>query len=537
MLARAASSTASSPRDSPITPRVVDFSAWYADVVAAADLSDASPVRGCSILKPNGYAIWESIQRNLDARIRATGVRNAYFPLLVPAALLSREAAHVSGFAKEAAVVTHTRLRARADGKPGVEVDPESALAEPLIIRPTSEAVIWDALRRWIHSQADLPVLLNQWANVMRWEMRPRPFVRTSEFLWQEGHTAHAEEGEARERAAAMHVLYSQFLSEVLALPCTAGSKSPGERFAGAVDTLTCEVLVQNGWALQAATSHFLGTNFSHAFDVTYVPRVGGGRHPVWATSWGASTRLIGAAIMGHSDDVGLVLPPSVAPVQVVLLPVAPRRQAEAEAGVAVAAAIAAAERAASVLAAAGMRVEIDRDVRNGVGARAYRWERRGTPLRLEVGARELAANAVTARTRVPLLDTTLPMQLRNDGSLTDSVRRLFVEVHAALLASATSREACSIRRTERYDDLRDASAVAEAAISSGSPAPLDCPAFLAPWCEDSAAEASVQAETRFTLRCYPANEQRGTLDTGAALKCFYSGRPATHVALFARAF
>jgi prolyl-tRNA synthetase len=374
-----------------VTARAHDYSQWYADVIAGGDLVDSSPVKGCLILKPRGFAIWERIQGELDARIRAAGAVNAYFPLLLPLSHLSREAQHVEGFAKECAVVTHHRLRAvppdarKPGAGPGVQLepDPDAALPEPLVIRPTSETIIWSSLARWVHSHRDLPVLLNQWANVVRWEMRTRPFLRTSEFLWQEGHTAHATEAEARAYARRiLHDVYRDVCEGVLAMPVVPGVKTPSERFAGADDTLCLEAMMQNGWALQAATSHFLGQNFARAFDVQFETAAGTREH-VWATSWGASTRLVGGLIMSHSDDTGLVLPPRVAPVQVVVLPIV-FKSAGADARAQV---LATASALADQLAAAGVRVKLDAaDVDMPPGARFFEWERRVSVSHVRIG-------------------------------------------------------------------------------------------------------------------------------------------------------
>ena len=303
-----------------LTKRSVDYSRWYNELVVKADLAEQSPVRGCMVIKPYGYAIWERIQQALDARFKATGVQNAYFPLLIPKSYLSKEAEHVEGFAKECAVVTHYRLKTNEEGD-GVVVDPAAKLEEELIIRPTSETTIWNTYRGWIKSWRDLPVLCNQWCNVMRWEMRTRLFLRTSEFLWQEGHTAHATREEAETRAKQMLDVYADFAKDVLAIPMVRGVKSATERFAGALDTYTIEAMMQDGKALQSGTSHFLGQNFGKAFDVKFVDKDNKEQY-AWATSWGVSTRLMGALIMSHSDDNGLVLPPHVAPIQVVIVPI-----------------------------------------------------------------------------------------------------------------------------------------------------------------------------------------------------------------------
>ena len=302
-----------------ITPRATDYSQWYLDVIAAAELSDYSPVKGCMVIRPHGYALWEAMREDLDRRFKATGHVNAYFPLFIPVSFLSKEADHVAGFAKECAIVTHHRLRAAEGG--GVEVDPTSKLEEPLVVRPTSETIIWHMYGQWIQSWRDLPILINQWANVVRWEMKTRLFLRTTEFLWQEGHTAHATAKEAVEETERMLQVYADFARDFLAIPVIPGIKSASERFPGAVETYCIEAMMQNGWALQAGTSHFLGQNFARAFDVSF--QDANGTHDfMWATSWGVSTRLVGALIMAHSDDTGLVLPPKVAPIQVVITPI-----------------------------------------------------------------------------------------------------------------------------------------------------------------------------------------------------------------------
>merc|ERR1719247_2689151 len=324
-----------------LTSREQDFSVWYQDVISAADLVDGSPVKGCMVIKPTGMAIWDAVRDDLDRRIKAAGAQNAYFPLFIPVSFLSKEAEHVEGFAKECAVVTHHRLRTAEGG--GVEPDPEAELEEQLIVRPTLETMIWHMFQRWIMSYRDLPLKVNQWANVVRWELRTRPFLRSAEFLWQEGHTAHATKEEADLQAREMLDAYADLCSSLLALPVVKGVKSPTERFAGADETYTIEALMQNGWALQSGTSHFLGQNFAKAFDV-YFQTADNAQELVWATSWGVSTRLIGALVMAHSDDQGLVLPPAVAPTQVVLVPISPKGP----------------EKAPESLKAAGVRVQVD---------------------------------------------------------------------------------------------------------------------------------------------------------------------------------
>lgn len=598
--ARYASAQASSAI---VVRREVDFSRWYLDVVAAADLIDSGPVKGQVILKPNGYAIWEAIRTELDTRIRAAGAVNAYFPLLLPVSFFSREAAHVEGFAKECAVVTHHRLRVASkpalDGSSNqsahLEPDPTAELGEPLVIRPTSETVIWDAFSRWIKSHRDLPLVLNQWANVVRWEMRTRPFLRTSEFLWQEGHTAHASESEALLLAGRMQDMYAELCETVLAMPVIKGPKSASERFAGADATLTCEAMMPNGWALQSATSHFLGRNFARAFDVRYTAATGE-REYVWATSWGASTRLIGGTIMAHSDDVGLVLPPAVAPVQVVVVLI-PGGTADAKAAV-----LAAGEALRAQLSSAGLRVAVDSEVGSSLGSRLYHWERRGVPLRLEVGPRDVQAGVAILKDRLggPKVQVPLPSVTNGAAPLAAAVKDALASVHARLLAAARARLEANIHPITSYKSLRDHAAAVTASGRGGVPeedeqganapktgevapaggaAPKGGPAssssvysppwrmFLAPWRDDPEAEAAVKAETKYTIRCFPTAEQGRLVPGGAGATpgedvfidpgvgpsggimspatpdggdwgaCFYSGKPATHVALFARAF
>ena len=377
-----------------LTPRQTDYSAWYQEVIAAADLVDQSPVKGCMVIRPNGMALWDAVRADLDARIRASGAQNAYFPLLIPASFFSKEAAHVDGFAKECAVVTHHRLKATDGG--GVVPDGDALLDEPLVVRPTSETMIWHMFGRWIRSYRDLPLKINQWANVVRWEMRPRPLLRSAEFLWQEGHTAHASREEAQRCAREMLDVYAELCEELLALPVVRGCKSASERFAGADETYTIEALMQNGWALQSGTSHFLGQRFAKAFDVTY-QSAAGSQELVWATSWGVTTRLLGALVMTHADDTGLVLPPAVAPVQVVIVPIskgadkAPAEHAALMAFVA---------RAEAALREARVRVHVDTRFELRPGTKYFEWERRGVPLRVEVGPRDMAAGSVLVALR-----------------------------------------------------------------------------------------------------------------------------------------
>ena len=374
-----------------LTPRSVNYSQWYQDLVIKADLAENSAVRGCMVIKPYGYAIWEKMQRILDDKFKETGHVNAYFPLLIPKSFLSKEAEHVEGFAKECAVVTHYRLKTNQDGS-GVVVDPAAKLEEELIIRPTSETIIWNTYRNWIQSYRDLPILCNQWANVMRWEMRTRLFLRTAEFLWQEGHTAHATREEAEEEAKKMQSVYADFAENYMAMPVIKGVKSASERFAGALDTYTIEAMMQDGKALQAGTSHFLGQNFGRAFDVTFIDKDGKSDY-AWATSWGVSTRLIGALIMSHSDDNGLVLPPHLAPIQVVIVPI--YRNAEQLAQIS--------EKVAGIVArlkALGVSVKYDDADNRKPGWKFAQYELKGVPVRLAMGGRDLENGTVEVMRR-----------------------------------------------------------------------------------------------------------------------------------------
>jgi prolyl-tRNA synthetase len=494
-------------RESAITPRADDYSAWYLDVIANADLIDDAPVRGCKVLKPHGYAIWEGIKDDLDRRIKATGHVNAYFPLFIPMSFLSREAEHVEGFAKECALVTHHRLRSvtSADGKTVVEPDPDSKLEEPLVVRPTSETIIWHMYGRWIDSWRDLPLLINQWANVVRWEMKTRPFLRTAEFLWQEGHTAHATSDEAVDETLKMLDVYTSLAEEVLCVPVVRGRKSARERFAGAVETYTIEAMMQNGWALQAGTSHFLGQNFARAFDVTFQNEQGE-RELVWATSWGVSTRLVGAVIMAHSDDEGLVVPPKLAPIQVVIVPVFKEKDRES---------VMAAAHALKASLAPHFRVRLDDRDNLRPGAKYFEWERKGVPLRLELGPRDVAKGEAFAKLRIgDGKKFGLPL-----ATAVDSVREVLDGMQAELLARATTyRDA----RTYRVDSREEFARLIE-----------EQPGFyLVPWGGDDADEGALKDETRATLRCYPLEQE--PVD---GLSCPLTGKPAREWAIFARAY
>jgi prolyl-tRNA synthetase len=486
-----------------VTPRATDYSQWYLDVIAAGDLADYSPVKGSMVLKPHGFALWEGIREDLDRRFKETGHVNAYFPLFIPVSFLSKEAQHVEGFAKECAVVTHHRLRA-CEG--GVEPDPESKLEEPLVVRPTSETIIWHMYGQWIQSWRDLPILINQWANVVRWEMKTRPFLRTAEFLWQEGHTAHATRTEAVEEAERMLGVYEAFAREVLAIPVVTGIKSASERFAGADETYTIEAMMQNGWALQAGTSHFLGQNFAKAFDVTF-QNTEGVREHVWATSWGVSTRLIGAVIMTHSDDTGLVLPPRLAPVQVVITPIWKGEAEKAEM-------LAFAHEVKSALAPR-FRVRLDERDNLKPGAKYFEWERKGVPLRLEIGPRDLKSRSVFA---APRFGGGGKFGIPFDG-IADAVGAKLDAMQGELLAAAEARRDERTYRVDTYAAMKER-------LEGGG-------FFLVPWREDAEAEARIKEETRATIRCFPLAWQAES----AGRACFYSGAPATRMALFARAY
>ena len=406
-----------------LTPRSVNYSQWYQDLVIKADLAENSAVRGCMVIKPYGYAIWEKMQRILDDMFKETGHVNAYFPLLIPKSFLSKEAEHVEGFAKECAVVTHYRLKTNHDGT-GVVVDPAAKLEEELIIRPTSETIIWNTYRNWIQSYRDLPILCNQWANVMRWEMRTRLFLRTAEFLWQEGHTAHATREEAEIEAKKMQEVYANFAENYMAMPVIKGVKSESERFAGALDTYTIEAMMQDGKALQAGTSHFLGQNFGKAFDVTFIDKNGKSDY-AWATSWGVSTRLIGALIMSHSDDNGLVLPPHLAPIQVVIVPI--YRSAEQLAQIS--------EKVAGIVAklkALGISVKYDDADNKKPGWKFAEYELKGVPVRLAMGGRDLENNTIEVMRR----DTLEKETITCDG-IEEYVKNLLEEIQANIFKKA----------------------------------------------------------------------------------------------------
>lgn len=497
--------------------RAEDYSRWYQYVIAAADLAENSPVKGCMVIKPNGYAIWEKLQNELDRRIKESGVKNAYFPLLIPQSFLSKEAAHVEGFAKECAVVTHHRLRAEPGGDGGeLEPDPDSKLEEPLVIRPTSETIVWHMFSKWIQSYRDLPLMINQWANVVRWEMRTRPFLRTAEFLWQEGHTAHATADEAHAKAIEMIDMYADVVESMLAIPVVKGIKSPSERFAGADETYTIETMMQNGWALQAGTSHFLGQSFAKAFDVTYQSDHDT-EELVWASSWGITTRLLGALIMTHSDDTGLVVPPAIAPIHVVIVLIYKNSEQKETLSTF-------ANNVAQRLK--NMRLSVVVDDRENIrpGAKYFEWEKKGVPLRFEIGPRDAAKSSVLAARR----NGGKKYSIAIDADFETNAQAALDSVQTDLLESARQRLDRRTCRVSSYAEMKQA-----LAASSGSAGESDCAFFLAPWSCNSDNERSVKEETKATLRCYPLSCQH----EAKGKKCFFSGEDATHMALFARAY
>jgi prolyl-tRNA synthetase len=504
-----------------ITPREENYSKWYNDIIRVTGLAEQSPVRGCMVIKPWGMALWDMIRNDLDQRIKEHGAENAYFPLLIPMSFLSKEAEHVDGFAKECAVVTHHRLKGSADGEgEGLIVDPEAELEDPLIIRPTSETMIWSTFKNWIQSHRDLPLKINQWANVMRWEMRTRPFLRTSEFLWQEGHTAHATREGAIEDSQAMMEQYAQLCETMLAIPVVRGAKSPSERFAGAEETYTIEALMQNGWALQSGTSHFLGQSFGKAFDVTFQDEQGK-QQDVWGTSWGVSTRLIGALIMTHSDDSGLVLPPRVAPTQVVIVPI-PVKKNDEEGRVAQNKCL---DDLVADLKSKGLRVKVDdRDyIRNG--AKYFEWERKGVPLRIELGPRDVKNGVCVMKYRFGS-DEKQTVSLEEASDV--AVKGLDT-LQNDLFEAARDRMATQTTLSTTYDEMKSRLEGDEAQSFPGEGL------FLVPWKCDADNEGKIKEECKATIRCYPLEQNAAGMHEGK--KCFYSGEDATHMALFGRAY
>lgn len=486
-----------------LTPRSENYSQWYQDLVIKADLAENSAVRGCMVIKPYGYAIWEKMQRILDDMFKETGHVNAYFPLLIPKSFLSKEAEHVEGFAKECAVVTHYRLKTNHDGT-GVVVDPAAKLEEELIIRPTSETIIWNTYRNWIHSYRDLPLLCNQWANVMRWEMRTRLFLRTAEFLWQEGHTAHATREEAEIEAKKMQGVYADFAENYMAMPVVKGVKSESERFAGALDTYTIEAMMQDGKALQAGTSHFLGQNFGKAFDVTFVDKEGKIDY-AWATSWGVSTRLIGALIMSHSDDNGLVLPPHLAPIQVVIIPIyrsdEQLNQIREKVGGIVA-----------NLKKLGISVKFDDADNRKPGWKFANYELKGVPVRLAMGGRDLENNTIEVMRR----DTLEKETVSCDGIET-YVQNLLEEIQNNIFQKALKHREERTITVDTYEEFKEK-------IEQGY-------FIMAHWDGTPETEERIKNETKATIRCLPLE---GDMTPG---KCMVTGKPSVRRVLFARAY
>lgn len=486
-----------------LTKRADNYSQWYSDLVTKADLAEQSAVRGCMVIKPYGYAIWEKMQRQLDDMFKATGVQNAYFPLLIPKSFLSREAEHVEGFAKECAVVTHYRLKSNSD-KSGVVIDPEAKLEEELIVRPTSETIIWNTYKNWIHSWRDLPLLCNQWCNVMRWEMRTRPFLRTSEFLWQEGHTAHATREEAEQKAQQMLKVYADFAEQWMAVPVVQGVKSATERFAGALDTYTIEAMMQDGKALQSGTSHFLGQNFAKAFEVTFLNKENQQEY-VWATSWGVSTRLIGALIMTHSDDNGLVLPPRLAPIQVVIIPISKGAEQQNLITEKVNPII-------SKLRSLGISVKYDDSDNKRPGFKFADYELKGVPVRLVLGAKDLENGTVEVMRRDTLEKYTIPFD-----SVVEHVQSLLEDIQQNIFKKALEYRNARIYECDNYEEFKER-------IKDGG-------FFLCHWDGTEETEAKIKEDTQATIRCIPFSyEQTEGID-------MVSGKPAKHRVIIARSY
>ncbi|MBS7377046.1 MAG: proline--tRNA ligase [Paludibacteraceae bacterium] len=486
-----------------LTPREENYSQWYNDLVVKADLAENSAVRGCMVIKPYGYAIWEKMQRILDDMFKETGHQNAYFPLFIPKSFLSREADHVEGFAKECAVVTHYRLKTNPDGT-GVVVDPEAKLEEELIVRPTSETIIWNTYKNWIQSYRDLPILCNQWANVVRWEMRTRLFLRTAEFLWQEGHTAHATEAEALEEARRMLNVYADFAENFMAVPVVKGIKSANERFAGAVETFCIEAMMQDGKALQAGTSHFLGQNFAKAFDVQFVNKENKLDY-VWATSWGVSTRLMGALIMAHADNNGLVLPPKLAPFQVVIVPIYKNQEQLDAINDKV-------NTLTSQFKNLGISFKYDNADNKKPGWKFSEYELKGVPVRIAIGARDLENGTVEVMRRDTLQKETMSF----DG-IAEHIKSLLDDIQANIFKKALDYRASVTREVNSYEEFK-------VEIEKGG--------FIsAHWDGTPETEEKIKEETKATIRCIPLE---GDKTPG---KCMVTGRPSACRVLFARAY
>ena len=486
-----------------LTKRKDNYSQWYNDLVVKADLAEQSAVRGCMVIKPYGYAIWEKMQQQLDRMFKETGVQNAYFPLLIPKSFLCREAEHVEGFAKECAVVTHYRLKNDPNGN-GVIVDPAARLEEELIVRPTSETIIWGTYKNWIHSYRDLPVLCNQWANVMRWEMRTRMFLRTAEFLWQEGHCAHATAEESEQRTVQMINLYAKFARDYMAMPVIIGVKTANERFAGALNTYTIEAMMQDGKALQAGTSHNLGQNFAKAFDVTFVNKENKPEY-VWANSWGVSTRLMGALIMTHSDDNGLVLPPHLAPIQVVIIPIYKNSEQLAEISAKV-------EPIVNELRSLGISVKYDDAENKRPGFKFADYELKGVPVRLAIGARDIENGTIELMRR-----DTLEKSVEQLDGIVDRVKGLLEEIQENIYNKALSYRDSMITKVDTYDEFKEQ-------IEKGG-------FILAHWDGTTETEERIKEETKATIRCIP---QDGDKTPGI---CMVTGKPSAQRVIVARSY
>lgn len=487
-----------------LTSRSDDYSKWYNELVIKADLAENSGVRGCMVIKPYGFAIWEKMQAELDRMFKETGHQNAYFPLFIPKSYFSKEASHVDGFAKECAVVTHYRLKNDEQGK-GIVVDPDAKLEEELIVRPTSETIIWDTYRKWIQSYRDLPILVNQWANVVRWEMRTRLFLRTAEFLWQEGHTAHATEAEAIAEAEQMMNVYAHFVENFMAVPVVRGMKTASERFAGALETYSIEALMQDGKALQAGTSHFLGQNFAKAFDVKFADKAGKLDH-VWATSWGVSTRLMGALIMTHSDDNGLVLPPNLAPDQVVIVPIYRNEEQ-------LAAATEVAQGLMSQLKAQGIRVKYDSRDTHKPGWKFNEYELKGVPVRIAIGPKDVENGTVEVARRDLLSKELMPV----DEAATN-IKALLEEIQSNLYDKAVRYREEHTTSVDSYDEFK------QVLEEKGG-------FILAHWDGTPQTEEQVKNETKATIRCIPLEGD------DAPGNCMVTGKPSARRVLFAKAY
>lgn len=487
-----------------ITSKTADYSQWYNDLVLKGGLADYSAVRGCMVIKPYGFALWENMRDALDKMFKDTGHVNAYFPLFIPKSFLSKEAAHVEGFAKECAVVTHYRLKNDPNGG-GVIVDPEAKLEEELIVRPTSETIIWNTYKDWIKSYRDLPLLVNQWANVVRWEMRTRLFLRTAEFLWQEGHTAHATQEEAVTEARKMLDVYAEFLEEFMAVPVIKGVKTESERFAGAIDTYCIESLMQDGKALQAGTSHFLGQNFAKAFDVKFLNKENQLEY-VWATSWGVSTRLVGALVMAHSDDEGLVLPPKIAPLQVVIVPIYKGAEQKEQIDAKV-------NEIMEQLKIQGIRVKYDDSDNNRPGWKFAEYELKGVPVRLALGARDLAENKIEVARR----DTREKQIIKLDG-IAQFVGGMLVQIQFDMFKKAKAYQQEHITKADNWDDFVKLLDEKGGFIS-------------AHWDGTAETEAAIKEKSKATIRCIPLDNEA---EEGV---CILSGKPSTQRVLFARSY